>query len=234
MGWGASAQTNIPYACLVSGDANDGIYEANFLLPRFFQFGDYSKTQGTVSDLAGNVNYFNWYNSPSDPFGAFKGTWHRDSFSYNPDEDYWAPVVSGYTWKSPTVNTGKGDAIQYVDVSYSDPAGTNLIWLFVGPLGKNVQPIGMLTYTNLAVPGNLSACTPDNLGIVKLSGSMFSGGCQVSGDAYSGVVRFGFTIPRASASGQWDVTQMVMVDSLGNQSNIYSGLNNPFTNTPTN
>lgn len=237
IGWGV-IHTYVPWACLISGDANDGIYETTFLLPRFLVFGDYVKYQGTFIDNAGNKLFYNAYNNPSDPYGAFAGVWHRDPFDYNASEDYAAPTVSAYAWASPVVNTGKSDAIQYVDVTYSDPSGLNLLWIQVAPIGKNYLPIGMLTYTNLAVPGRtyLDACSPTNLGIVQPSGSQFSGGCQVSGDAYSGVIRFGFTLPRASASGPWDITGYTVVDTLGNQGGIGNGggLGTPFTNTPTN
>ncbi|MEY3999721.1 MAG: hypothetical protein RLZZ626_76 [Actinomycetota bacterium] len=236
-GWGV-IHTTVPVACLISGDANDGIYETSFKLPRFLLFGDYSSYQGTATDNAGNSYFYNPFVNPVDPYGAYAGKWHRDSFEYGPTEDYDPPTISSYSWSSPVINTGKADAVQFVDIAYSDPSGLALLWIQVAPTGKNYLPIGMLTYTNLIVPGRtyLEACSPTNLGMVVPTGSQSSGGCQVSGDEYAGVIRFGFKVPRASASGAWDITQFTFVDISGNQGGLSwgSGIGTSFTNTPTN
>lgn len=233
VGWGVN-QLSVPTACLISGDSSDGVYQVSFVLPRFLQFGDYIAYQAGAKDTAGNSMFYNQYNSPADPFGAFKSSWHRDSFAYNADEDYWSPTVTGYSWLSPTVNTGKSDVTQYVDVTYNDPSGVGLIWLSIAPIGKNVDPIMVLTYTNLLSPGAVQACSPTNTGLGSVNGVAFSGGCQLSGNEYSGTMRLGFTIPRASASGPWDVTWINMVDTKGNGKQSFGPYNNPFTNTPTN
>ena len=234
-GWGVNS-FSVPWACLVSGDASDGVYEVNVTLPRYLQFGDYVAYQLGAQDKAGNQLFYNQYNSPNDPYGAFKLVWHRDAFAYTDQEDYWAPTVDSYSWVNPTVNTGKADAAQFIDIHFTDASGVGLVWVNIAPVGKNVQPISVLTYSGKLEHGSMAPCTPENTGMSVSSGSAFKGGCLLSGDEFSGVVRMGFTIPRGSASGAWDLVSSTMVDTVGNQKNLYgsNGVGTTFTNTPTN
>ncbi|OXE35358.1 MAG: hypothetical protein CGW95_14345, partial [Phenylobacterium zucineum] len=233
MGWGVN-KLSVPWACLVSGDANDGVYQVNMTLPRFLQFGDYIAYQASVTDKASNNYFYNQYNSPVDPYGAFAGKWTRAAFDYTADEDYWSPTINSYSWSKPVVNTGKGPDTQFVDISFTDKSGLGLMWLSIAPVGLNNQGIMVLSYTDLLSPGSLSACTPNNTGLGTTNGVAFTGGCLLSGDLYDGVIRLGFTLPQASPSGRWDLTWINAIDSKSNGKQSWGPFSNPFTNTPTN
>jgi hypothetical protein len=221
---------SIPVACLISGNINEGVYRATFTLPRGYAFGDYFAKYARVIDLAGNETEYSTAGEAS-PLGQ---KWHRDEFQYTSSEDYQAPRARAYLWSRSDVNTGTKDELIFLDVSYTEVSGIREFNIGIKPVGKNVEGIGIYTWSNLQVSGNIQSCSAENTGVVYKSGSAFTGGCQVSGDEYSGVMRFGIVLPRASASGPWDITWTNFSDMAGNGEQIFEGFNNPFTNTPTN
>lgn len=229
MGQMAGVTFLVKNACLVSGDKWDGKYAFETQVPRWILPGTYSVYSVNATDNSQNSLAFYSEQQPASALSQVR--WVRAEFDYRSGEVYEFPVITGYSWGVVEVNTGKGPALQTLDVAFKSAEPLQLGIFFVGMPDKfgTVQSIYLSDDWGF-MKGTVGACTDQNDGTVSESGM---GGCMVSGDYKQGIVRFKFLLPQSSPAGKWSLTSYLLRDSGGAETNVDPSVRIDFENKPT-